>query len=120
MESGGQVFVAEVGHALQNRLGELRADHRRGLEQPLRPLGEAVDPCCEHVLHGRGQANFFRGRDQAIRTPCSRDNTRLDQGLDDLFDKEGISARAGADELVESEERRIASEKIGEELLDRL
>jgi hypothetical protein len=32
MESSRQVSVAEVGHALENRFGELRADHRRGLE----------------------------------------------------------------------------------------
>jgi hypothetical protein len=31
MESGGQVSIAEVGHALENRLRELRADHRRRL-----------------------------------------------------------------------------------------
>ena len=39
MESGGQISVAEVRHAPENRLGELLADHRRRLEQPLLPLG---------------------------------------------------------------------------------
>jgi hypothetical protein len=79
MKSGGQVSVAEISHALENRLGELLADHRRGLEQPLLPLGQAVDPCCEYALHSRGQTDLCRGCDQAISTPGSCDNARLDQ-----------------------------------------
>ena len=66
-----------------------------------------------------GTADLFRGLDQAIRTPGSRDNARLDQRLDDLLDEEGIAARALLDELAESVERRITAEEIGEELLDR-
>src|SRR5262245_18390209 len=61
MESGGQVSITEVGHALENRLGEFRADHRRGLQNPLLPLGETVDPCREYALHSRGQAHLCRG-----------------------------------------------------------
>ncbi len=86
----------------------------------LLPLGQAVDPRREDALHGRGQADLFRGRDQAIRTPGSRDNTCLDQRLDDLLDEEGIAARALLDELAELVERRIAAEEICEDLLDRL
>src|SRR6266542_1911306 len=41
MESGGQVSVGEIGHALENRFGELLAYHRRGLKHPLLPLGQS-------------------------------------------------------------------------------
>src|SRR6266542_3671403 len=116
MESGGQLSLAEVGHALENRLRELLADHRRRLQHPLLPLGEAVNPCREYALHGRGQANLFCRRDQAIRTPGSRDNARLDQRLDDLLDEEWIAARSLLDELAESMERRITAEEIAEQL----
>jgi hypothetical protein len=59
MESSGKLFVAEVAHAPENRLGEVRADDRRRLQQSLIPLGQAVDSRNEHALHGRGQAKFL-------------------------------------------------------------
>jgi hypothetical protein len=66
------------------------------------------------ALHGRGQANFCRGRYQAIRTPGPRDNARLNQRLDDLLNEEGIAARALLDEPRELVERRITAEEVGE------
>src|SRR5438132_897789 len=119
MESGGQVSVAEISNAPENRLGEPLADHRRRLQHPLLPLGETVDARGEDALHGRGQADLLRGPDQLVRTPASRDHARLDQRLDDLLDEERIAARALLDALAEAEERRIGAEEIGEELLDR-
>src|SRR6516225_10103896 len=77
MKSAGQVSIAKFGNARENRFRELLADHRRGLKQPLLPLGEAVDPRCEYALHRRGQADLCRGCDQAVRTPGARDDACL-------------------------------------------
>src|SRR5438094_8288641 len=101
MESSQQLSIAEISHAAENRLGELRAEYRRGLKQPLLPLGQAVDPRRENALHGRGKANLCCGRDQAVRTLGPSDNARLDQRLDGLLDEEGIATRALLDELPE-------------------
>src|SRR5262249_33471562 len=106
--------VAEIGHTPENRLGELLADHRRSLEQPLLPLGQAVNSCCEDALHGRGQADLFRGLDEAIRTSRSGPSARLDQRLDNFLHEEGIAARALLDGFAESLERRITAEEVGE------
>src|SRR5262245_5637753 len=74
MKSGGQVSIAEFGHARENRFRELLADHRCSLKQPLLSFGEAVDPCCEYALHSRRQADLCRGGDQAVGTPGSPDD----------------------------------------------
>src|SRR5436190_11359546 len=70
--------------------------------------------------NGRGQADLFRGPGQAVRTPDSRDNARLDQRLGDLLDEEGVATRALLDALGESVERRVGAEQVGQQLLDRL
>jgi acyl-CoA dehydrogenase-like protein len=90
MKARGKVPGAELSDAAEDRLGELLPDHRRRLEQPLLPLGEAIDPCCEYALHSRRNVEALRGRDQSIRTPDSRNTSRLDQRLYDLLDEEPV------------------------------
>jgi hypothetical protein len=53
-----------------------------------------------------------------VRAAASRYDARLDQRLDDLFDEEGIAARAFVDELAKAAERRIASKEVSEKLGD--
>src|SRR5215475_10105788 len=48
MESGGKVSLAEIGHALENRLGEPRADHRRRLVRRVESFGEPAVDISEH------------------------------------------------------------------------
>ena len=81
--------------------GHLRADDRRGLQQPLLLRRQPVDARRQHRLH-RGRHLDRRERlRQAIGAPLADQHLRLHQGADALLQEEGVALGALDQALLE-------------------
>jgi hypothetical protein len=100
IERGGDLRCGQLGHVPQDGLGELLADHRRGLQDRLLTLAQAIDARCQHRLHGAGQGLVTRRDRQPVRTLAAMQMARLDQPLHDLLDEERIARGALSDPIA--------------------
>src|SRR5206468_11979485 len=85
-ERGRELGGGQLHHRLQDGLGELLPDHRRGLQYLLLTLREAIDARGEHRLHRRRDGDLCHRPRQAVRAPGSLQGSSLQQRLHDLLD----------------------------------
>ena len=67
-QRSGEIRLREVGHAAEQRRPEAPAEHRGRLQRPLLALGQPIDPCRQHRLHGGGDGQLLRGPGQPVGT----------------------------------------------------
>ena len=82
-------------------------DHRRGLQQVLVPLRQAIDARGEHALDRRRHLERVDGRGQLVRPADAFEAASLDQRLDDFFDEERVAPRARVDTLGQRGQRLV-------------
>ena len=61
-----QLVGGQLRHCRQQRLGEVLADHRRDLQQPLLALRQPIDARRQHRLHGRRHLEPLDRRHQPV------------------------------------------------------
>jgi hypothetical protein len=87
----GELLRCNVGDLGEQRLREFLPDHRGGLQDALLAFGETIDARGQQRLH-RGRNHQRVGRcHEPILAACSFELAFVDQPLDHLFSKEGVS-----------------------------
>ncbi len=115
-----QLVGGELRHFRQQRLGEVLADHRRHLQQPLLALRQPIDARRQHRLHGRRHLEPLDRRHQPVGAAGAFEMPRLDQRLRHLLGEERVAAGARVDRAGQPGEARVVAEEIRQQLGDRL
>jgi hypothetical protein len=89
-----QRLVGHVGNGLQQRQGDLHANHPRRLQESLRLRWEPVDACGQHRLDGGRHLNGRQRLRQVVGPRCAHQHAGFDEGAHALFQKEGVALGA--------------------------
>jgi len=107
MEGTVQFLGASPDDPSQQRLGEGAADYCGGLEQPFLGGRQTIDPSGEHCMHAGRHPDVAEGACQAVGARMPGQGAVFQQIPHQLFDEEGVAARALQDEADEGNQRRF-------------
>jgi len=111
-----EVATRIVHDATEERLGNLAADHGRGLQNVLSALRQPIDACREHTLHRGGNRHVAGAVLEPIRTGGPGDVADLHERMDQLLDEERVASGARAELALQRTQRRIAAEQRVQQL----
>src|SRR5262249_10695213 len=86
-----QGVFGQLSNGLQQRQGDLSANDRGSLEEPLLLGWQPVDASCQNCLYRGGHLQALDGLRQAISAWFAKQYASLDQGAYAFFQKEGIA-----------------------------
>src|SRR5262245_30795145 len=106
-----QAILTLIRNRLQKRERHVLADNRSRLEQPLVLGSEPVDADGQDRLRRSGDLQTLPGLLEPIRPALAREDLRLDQRPDALFEEERVSFRSLDKELLYGRQTGIGSEE---------
>ena len=115
-----EVLRRQVEDPLQDRLGELLADHRSPLQHGLLACSEPVDPRGEDGLHAGRHRILLHRRREPVGAALALKAPALDERLHELLDEERVASGALADQLRQPVQGGIGAEQVRQQRLGRL
>src|SRR5215472_14335419 len=115
-----ELSVGELCGGLKERQGDVRADHRGGLEQTLCGGRQTVDAGRQDGLYRGGDVEGVEAPREMITASLAHEGTRLRQCPHGFLEKEGIPLSSFGQHSLQRCQRLVVSQELVEQFLGAL
>ena len=116
VQAATQCLLALLCNGLEECKGEVLADNRRSLQEPLLLGRQPVDTGRQDRLNRGGHLDHLDRVCEAVGTPLAEEGLRLDQGPHAFFEKEAVPSGLRRQETLERAQGGVGTEQGIEQL----